>query len=65
MKAVANSAPAARLSMCWVERASTPKLKSAASHTLPMPAARVPRRIATNTIAAYTIYSRPSGLFGL
>ena len=65
MKAVAKSAPAARLSMCCVERASTPKLKAAASHTLPIPAVSVPNRIAINIIANYAYYStalRPKSL---
>jgi len=48
--AVASNAPAAKLSMCCVYRLTMPKLSQAASHTLPMPAAKVPNKIAKRII---------------
>ena len=50
MKAVASSAPAAMLNMCCVYRANTPNPKIAANQTLPIPANKVPSRMATKTI---------------
>jgi hypothetical protein len=47
---VANKAPAAKLSMCWVYRLTTPKLSQAANQTLPIPAAKVPNKIANKVI---------------
>jgi hypothetical protein len=40
--------------MCWVYRLTTPKLSQAANQTLPMPAAKVPNKIANKVIQIST-----------